>query len=337
MLSDILNILKFFTDSQTRDTMKAIKMVASSRQKDWRKNVHHVREQFSIANWMKINAFTNDLFERVQNTDISQEKYRRFTTVYSELINNAHDYGCRTNPKCKIIVDCIYSRWFIQLEIKDGGNGFDLHDSLEAVQKQRDEGKRKGKSGLEIVMDLSDKFEVKKTCIVVVIAGEDRIKTHTAIEKINEADLLLVTVEEDREWSFLAPSWQPLRDTLEKATQPLILVRFGKSSEKSNERVIVLGNFGEKHSSEAYTKAQQPKEKFFIEDSHVMRITNVRGRAKPIIIDCALDKNHHFAYITPDRWVYDDLKELETANLKFFRNTKDAYYWLRESIHQGTG
>lgn len=319
MLSDIVNVLKFLTESQTRDTIAAITQIASREQSNWKKNLHSMKQQFRISDWAKINAFTNDLFERVANTGISETKIHRFTTIYSELVDNAYSHGCKDNKKGKVTIQCIYSKWFIQLEVTDNGKGFDLEKTLNAVRNERTQLIRHGKSGLEIVIELSDKVEVKKSRVSVVIAGEDRIKILTSSEKLNYKDLLVVTVEEDNQWSFLFPSWEPLRETLEAATQPYVLVRFDKS-------------FHVDLNDSEVTIKTRPETR--VNTNSSIRQTKPRRTVIPIITEYALDKKHYFAYITRDRWVYNDLKRLEDnsdgiKNLRIFQNEGEAREWLK--------
>lgn len=321
MLSDFLSVLKFLTDSQTRDTIKAISQVASHKQSDWKKNVYSMREQFKISEWVKINAFSNDLFQRIKNTGISESKFQRFTTIYSELVDNAYNHGCGGKNNCKVTIQCLFSKWFIQLEVADDGRGFDLKKVLQKVDDERADSRiRHGQSGIELILELSDSVEVKKSRVLVVIAGEDRIKIKTTVVGLEKREMCIVTIEEDEQWSFLSPSWEPLRDTLETITQPLILVRFGKPTTMKDEGPAL------------------PQKFYPMDSSGVMGVTKPRRKAKPIITECALDKNHYFAYVTPERWVYDDLKKLENSdddendikNLRFFRNENDAISWLKE-------
>lgn len=316
MISDILSILKFITDSQTRDTIKAITQATSKKQSDWKNHIFVEKGDFKENNWVNIDVFTNNLFQHVRDTGISETKFRRFTSAYTELIDNAYQHGGIKSNKGSVSINCIFSKWFIQIEVKDSGNGFDLHESLEKVRSDRDDGLRDGKSGLELVRELCDKVEVKKTRVVAVIAGEDRMHVLSKVDKVGKVDLLEVTVIEDEQWSFLPPSWEPFRDAIEKANQPLILVRFGKMQSRAEGSSVPMA-----------------KDVFFVENSvmTVVRRTLVgRRKMRPIIVECALNKNHYYGYVTPDRWVYDDLKELETDNLKFFRNIRDANIWLQE-------
>lgn len=305
MLPNILDVLKFITDSKTGDFVKSISKIASQQQVDCSRDVIVFTGRFRHSEWYKIKAFANELFSKILETGINESKYKRFKTVFSELVTNAYKHGCRNKKNCYVRVRCKFSRWYIQLEVSNTGKGMDLEKALKKVERQRIKGYRQGKSGLEIVSELTDVMEVKKSQIVVIIAGEDRIKIHTEVHRVENTDLLLITVEENDEWGFLPPKWESLRDTLEKVEERLILVRFGKYRTIKDEAR-------------------------FVEDSDSMRITHRRRMAKPIITECALDKNHFFAYVTADRWVYEDMRELEKDNLRFFRNSNDAYFWLKD-------
>lgn len=311
MLSDILNIFKFITDSSTRETIQSIARIASERQVDWKKNVFSMKGEFRLSDWFKINAFTNELFRRVRETGISDSKYDRFTTVYTELVENAYHHGCNKKKRCKVKISCIFSKWFIQLEVADTGKGFSISDIEERIRQEKRTESRIGlkKTGLEVVLELSDNLEIKKKSrVIVVIAGENRVKIHETIEKAEGKNILVVTVEEDSQWSFLYPSWEPLRDALERTEEPLILVRFGRLKVEDTSPVV-------------------PQKKF-VPDNSSLRITKRARQALPVILECALNRNSLYAYVLSDRWVYDNFSEFETENLHFFRNESNAKAWL---------
>jgi anti-sigma regulatory factor (Ser/Thr protein kinase)/ribosomal protein L40E len=319
MLTDIISLLKVATDPKTRDTITAIIGVASRKQPNWKEQIRVEGYQFTPENSATINAFTNELFRKVLKTGISQGKLERFTTVYSELINNAYYHGCQGKSKWKIIVRCVYSRWFIQLEVSNSGDGFDIQAAMRKVAEERGNGKRHGKSGLELVRDLTDSMYVdgKKSKISIVIAGENRINITTSEELHNKYNLLVVTWKDNEDWSFLIPDWEPLNEVLTKATQSLILIRFGTHS-------------GDDSAEVRSKKINSPDGEI---DIGKKSTTKIRA-AKPIITECALDTDHLFAYIISEKWVYEELVELETENLRFFRNESEAKHWLIETAKE---
>jgi anti-sigma regulatory factor (Ser/Thr protein kinase) len=320
MLTDIISILKFATDPQTRNTVGAILNAASQKKPNWKAQIQLESFEFNQSNWALINAFTNELFRKISATKISRTKLSRFKSVYTELLNNAYNHGCKGKSRWKISVKCIYSRWFIQLEVKDNGKGFIVDSALEKVKNERWNDERKGRSGLELARDLSDSIFIdgKNSRITIVIAGEDRINIYKSIEKHGKHDLLIITWADKDEWSFLAPDWEPLSNILNSATQRLILVRFASPSRADEAQV----------GTKAIGVPPVEKEDEEYEEVDKDFSTQELRQARPIITECGLDTNHLFAYIISSYWAYTDLKELETENLRFFRNEPDAKNWL---------
>ena len=316
MLSDILSVLKFATDPQTRNILNAIITVAARKQPDWKKQIQTENFEFNQSNWAMLSAFTNELFQNIRVTNISPTKLSRFKTIYTELINNAYHHGCKERNKWKIGIKCVYSRWFIQLEVKDDGKGFLVDSVLQNVNRERLEGTRQGKSGLELVRDLSDSMFVqgRQSNVSIVIAGNDRIGISTKTEKYGKHDMLIITWVDNNEWSFLSPDWEPLSNTLNSAIQQLILVKFDTPRKDLIERSIEMST---------ERKIGMPPD----EQEKTFSTQDVK-KVRPIITECGSDKSHLFAYIISSDWVYHELKELETPNLEIFRNELDARKWL---------
>lgn len=322
MLGDIINVLKFVTDTNTRETVKAFTEVAARRQKNWRRHIYTMSGKFSVAEWVKINAFTNELFQQVAEVGLSSSKLKRFKTVYSELTNNAYQHGCKKRHKCKVTIKCVYSKWFIQLDIADSGAGFDFDEAIKKVNNERNEGKRTGKSGIEVVSEIADIFQVQKARVSVVIAGEDRIKVYTNIEKVGQKELVTIFVETDPDWSFLSPDWTPFREAFDAHKQELWLVRFGEAADRPDslipkETEIVL----------------VPEKRAFKDNDDILGPTGVRRVVKKIITEAA-DINRYYAYVVPSHWVFDDMKVLQAENLRLFQSEDEARIWLENKANQ---
>ena len=318
MIGDILNILKFVTDTNTRETVKAFTDVAARHQKNWRRQIHSVSGKFTVAEWVKINVFTNELFQQIAEVGLSSSKLKRFKTIYSELIDNAYHHGCKKRQKCRVTVKCVYSKWFIQLEVVDSGEGYDFDEAQQKIEQERIEGKRTGKSGIEVVKEIADIFEVHKARVLVVIAGEDRIRVRTKIEDMGQKELVTIFVETDPDWSFLSPDWTPFREAFDEHKQDLVLVRFGVAADKPDslipkETKIVL--------------APEPRE--FRDNDDMLGPTTTRRVFKKIITEAA-DINRYFAYVIPSHWVFHDMNELQAENLKLFQTEDDARVWLEK-------
>lgn len=315
MITDVLGMLQFATNPNTRATLSAILNAASRRQPNWQTQIQVAGGTFTPSNWPMISAFTNDLFLKVSATGMSRTKFERFQAVYQELISNAYDHGCAKRSRWTISVKCIFCRWYVQLEVKDDGKGFLVHEALDKVAHERANGERQGRSGLELVQTLSDSVYVRgrNSHVTVVIAGEDRIRIRTSCERLGNSDLLIVIWLDEEEWSFLVPDWKPLKDVLDTASQPLILVKFARGSSADE--------------TETYPK---PIEVPDDERDPAVPATKLFRKAWPIIKQCALDESHYFAYLVSTQWtwVYDDLRSMETSNLRFFFSELEARQWL---------
>lgn len=296
MISDILSIFKFITDTQTRQTIQQIAVVASRRDKDWAKSIKHMSGRFAGNDIAKVNAFANSLFSEVETIGLSQEKIHKCQTVFSELVNNAFKHGCKSKPNCFVNIDCIYSRWFVEIEVRDEGQGFNLAKVLEssAIDRQR-------RSGLQLVRDLADNLSTnpKGNTVTALIASADRITVETSVEKHGKTELGVITLDEQNDWHFLNASWGPLQRALNRVKQKYVLVTW-KSGIKKN-----------------------PWD------------TGRLGRFIGVVTGCQLHSERYYSFVINVDWVFQDLENLKwSANVHFSDNERDAREWLIELAHR---
>lgn len=304
MISTIIDLLKYFTSSETRDTVRSISQFASSLQSDWKKHIYVAKADFYNANWGTIDAFSNNLFDMILDTGISEEMYERFEDVYIELINNSYNHGIlvKNNYKCR--VKCIFSRWFIQLEVSDNNKKFNFFEALDEVLLERNKNERKHISGLEMVYQLSDNLIVKNGKIIAIFVGEKRIKITKDLIRFQNRRVLRITILNPPNWSFLSPSWQPLRDAIDQEEQRFVLVRIGHSFRELDEDDRMKNRLNR-------------------------RVDTATMRAVSSVISHYSPQEHRwFAYLVDSVRIYNRLKDLEERNTKIFISENEALSWL---------
>lgn len=301
MISTIIDILKYFTSSDTRDTVKSISQFASSLQGNWKKHIYITKANFSNANWGKIDAFSNNLFDMILEQGVSEDMYERFESVYIELVKNSYNHGilARNDYKCRI--KCIYSRWFIQLEISDNNKNFNFLEALKKVELERNRNERIHTSGLEIVEELTDSRIIKNGKIIAVFVGEKKVKITKDAITIQGRDILCINVVNPPSWSFLSPSWEPLQDAINRNDRKFVLIRIGYS-------------FG--------SPSEDEHRKTRTVDTEALRAVS------SVISHYAPQENHWFAYLVDTLRTYKSLKKLEGRNTRIFINENEAISWL---------
>lgn len=295
MFAEILSILKFMTDEQTRKTIQSIAQFASREDKDWAKKIRRTSGKFSAADITRVSVFANSLLKELENTGLSEEKISKFRTVLSELVNNAFRHGCQNRQNCFVQIDCIYSPWFIEIQVRDGGDGFNLAKVLETPTTDRER-----RSGLQVVRALVDSLSTnqKGTSVTALIASADRITIETSIEKHGSKELCVVTLDENRDWFFLPPSWEPLQKTLSRAKQKYILVTWKRG---------IRGRL---------SSLSTPQLGAFIK----------------VITGCHLDVGRYYAFVQQIDWVLEDLEKQQSKNVRFFDSNEEARAWLGQQM-----
>jgi len=226
MIDEILSFLRFATDPKTRETISTISQVVSASNRDWEKEIQTRKAKFACEESYKVGAFVNHLLDEMKNSGVSPEKITKFRIVFTELIGNAFQHGCKNSHGGKIRIRCTYSRWFIRLEIADPGRGFNLSETLQK-QLEADTGE-KVQHGLTLVNNLTYALRTNKRGNVVTafLASQDSMDIVPAVEKYKGQEILVVTVTDRQEWQYLMASWEPLLHAVENTRQDLVLIRF---------------------------------------------------------------------------------------------------------------
>jgi anti-sigma regulatory factor (Ser/Thr protein kinase) len=218
MFSEFLDFLKFLFDSDTRTTLTAISKIASKKGHNWKSEVRTASAKFTGDETYKVNEFANYILNELQVIGIGTEGISQFETIFTELIHNAFQHGCKESSSCKIKVMCEYSRWFIMLEVSDTGKGFDFEEELNTEYDDL--------HGLKLIKNLAYKFKAnrKGNILTVFLINKDNIETQTSIEKYKGKGILYVNIVSREKWHYLIESWEPLREVVESSSQNLVLI-----------------------------------------------------------------------------------------------------------------
>lgn len=246
ILNDVLSFLRFVTDTQTRDTLASILHVVAKNQKDWKKDIKSVKAEFNGGETHTLAVFINNLLDDFLVIGLSKAKIADFKIVFSELINNAFEHGCRHSEKCTISVQCVYSKWFVHLQVSDSGKGFDLDKTLESLQEQRELDPKKLKHGLQVVKNIAFRLYTNKkgNSIAAVLMGQDNISVIPSTTNYRGQEILVLTIDSDRAWYHLTADWTPLIRTIENQHhKKLVLidatVMDWSTKESSNAKIVV--------------------------------------------------------------------------------------------------
>lgn len=216
MLSDILSFLRFVTDSDTRSTLASLSRLASPTNKTWKDNIKTATAKFSGEEPYKVNAFAKFLLDELKSIGIPDEKIQEFEIVFTELINNAFEHGCKHLKNSQVSIRCNYSRWFIRLEVEDSGRGFDFERKLAQGDQY----------GLQIVNKLAYKFKANKkgNILTTFLMSHDTIKILPTVKKYKGHEILIVNITGETEWNYMVTNWEPLRNIVKHSPQHLALI-----------------------------------------------------------------------------------------------------------------
>ena len=216
MLSDILSFLRFITDPDTRSTLASLSHFASGTNKTWKDDIKTATAKFSGEEPYKMNAFANFLLDEIRSIGIPSEEIQEFEIVFTELINNAFEHGCKHSKNCQVTIRCNYSRWFIRLEVSDSGKGFDFERTLAQGDQH----------GLQIIKKLAYKFKANKkgNTLTAFLLGHDTLKILPVVKKYRGHEILIMNVTGKEEWRYMVTNWEPLRKAVKYSSQRLILI-----------------------------------------------------------------------------------------------------------------
>lgn len=300
IFSDVLNFLKFVTDPNAKNTLADILRVVSRTQKNWKKDIKSVKAEFNGNESYTLSVFVNSLLDDFAVVGLSKNKISDFKIVFSELINNAFEHGCRHSEKCKIVVQCVYSRWFIHLQVSDSGKGFDLEKTLEKLQQQTDSNPTQSKHGLQVVKNIAFRVYSNKkgNLIAAVLTGQDNIEVIPATEHFKGKELLIVNIRSDRAWYYIVADWKPLT------------------------RIV-----------DSYHKMKL----IYINAIDMDWTTKVGESAKTVVERFSETQDRYYAFVVSDQCEDEfELSNLDTDNVKVFRESEitRAKSWLIEKAQK---
>lgn len=217
MISDIIALLKFIADPGSRKFVQSLTSIRTLNKLDWELNVKTAEASFKGDEAFKSVGFANSLIAEMCQIEVQQNELRKFKMIFDELVRNAFEHGCKNDGKYKVKIKCIYSPWFITLEVSDSGRGFDLD---EALQKYDDD-----THGLHLVKSLSYRFSVKDNSVATsLIISEPILKIMPRIKLVDNTEILILKIVEKSEWHYLITSWNPLREILRESNQKYIAI-----------------------------------------------------------------------------------------------------------------
>lgn len=218
MIDDILMMLRFITDPETRKTIRILASIPSRNKLDWRRDVRRASARFSGIEPFKVMNFANALINDMKALNVSENDIKRFKTVFDELIRNAFEHGCHAVKKCRVSINCTYSRWFIALEVSDSGEGFDFSEAL-AFQGDNTH-------GLQLVDKLAFKLTANKkgNSLTALLISEPVLRILPRIEECCGKEILVLRVVDEQDWNYMIADWEPLRNAVKRASQNLVLI-----------------------------------------------------------------------------------------------------------------
>jgi anti-sigma regulatory factor (Ser/Thr protein kinase) len=236
MLDDILGVLQLLVDPNTRATAKlAIRSIGGS-DGDWKRSIKTTSAKFSGDESFRVGAVADLVHQRLRELaansggsrggpsmdDVRQQRrlektIDNFGIVFSELVSNAFEHGCKDNPSGRVKLRITYSRWFILLDVQDSGAGFNLQETLAASQGEP--------HGLGVVKQLTYRLTSNKkgNRLTALIAGPDELDIQATVESYKGSDILNVEVASNF-WSRSRVNWAPVRLAIERHPQTLVLI-----------------------------------------------------------------------------------------------------------------
>jgi anti-sigma regulatory factor (Ser/Thr protein kinase) len=120
-----------------------------------------------VAPDIKARRSVVDFFRSYMHS-LSDELCDQLSTALDELLGNALEHGCKTEPKCACELTYIRTPRMILFQIRDAGPGFDLngvshaavnnppHDPLRHAKARAEMGLRPGGFGILLVKQIAD-------------------------------------------------------------------------------------------------------------------------------------------------------------------------------------
>lgn len=308
MLSVIINFLRYFRDPDVKEALSHIYRVVLRNQKGWREEIRTLRAKFRGDESYKVVAFANFAIQEFKQAGITPKQIDRFRIVFSELLRNAFEHGCKNSRRCRVSVRCIYCRWFIRLQIADSGDGFDLTSALDkwkfAVDFRRDQDRH----GLWIVGQLTDSLRVNKAgnTLTAFFLTSSSFTLIPVVQRYKRHEILVLNVDDGSAWDYMAASWRPLAEALENAQQKLVLINCQAMYWDSDRVARVRDTVGD------FKMRQGCFYAFLVDrqDSKLFNLKKLESGNLRVFEANDLDRGDHDAQIDHAReWLFQSLKD----------------------------
>lgn len=226
MISVILDFLRLLFSPDTRETLGHISSFVAKSQKNWKADIKTSKAKFSGDESYKVSVFANSLFDELKKSGISNEKADKFRIVFTELITNAFEHGCKHRPRCRVKVHCTYSPWFIRLRVTDSGNGFDLLRHLSSGSQVDEKNNDEYPHGLQVVNKLTYRLYTNKkgNSVTAFLASQDSLEILPAVETYKGKEIFVIYLVTEEAWYYMSTTWEPLKRAVENVSHQLILI-----------------------------------------------------------------------------------------------------------------
>lgn len=222
MIDDIVKIVQLIWDRDKWSHLSEMMDHLSRRSNAWKKEISAAKATFKCAESYKVGPFLNNLMANIRKSGVAEQQVNRFVRIFNELMENAFRHGCNEKKKGTVKVVCFFCRWFIHLEVKDPGKGFDLKEQLEAATVAS---KGRGVAhGLHVVDSLAYDVYNNGSTVGVILNGQSSYEAIPIVERIGDNEILAISVLSENAWYEMVTDWSPLIKIIENAQQSLFLI-----------------------------------------------------------------------------------------------------------------
>lgn len=251
MLTQTLEFLKLLLDPETRRTLSVVSSHLVKSDGEWKRRIKTLRARFSGHEEYKARGFGSFLLEELKGIGLPAETVEDCRVVLDELVTNAFYHGCDPSARGWVRLSVTYSPWFVRIEVRDSGKGFNLKNTLSAPEILGEE------HGLQIVNKLCYQLEANKrgNSIVGFLAAEGSLKLTATSEIWRRKDIAVIKIDNLEKSFYVKKSWEVLRHALRNAKQNAVLVDFrlvGWSSRRIGEARTLLIEAGLRRDGRRY-------------------------------------------------------------------------------------
>jgi anti-sigma regulatory factor (Ser/Thr protein kinase) len=293
VFTDLIALARFIFDPSTRRDLRMVARASGYGKLRWRKLIKTARAKFSADRAYEVTVFAHLLEEDLRAITIDKGVFTRFQVVFAELVDNAFRHGTHESGKHVVRIRCDYAEWFIRLQVTDSGKGFHLNPDTTSSDG--------GAHGLDIAARLSSSLRSnpRGNSITAIVLPRRELTVAPAVESVDGAEILVLTISNSTEWHYLITDWEPLRRVLTVAPQ----------------RLVLINSYYMRWSSQEF------------------------GVALPKIIPFLDKPEYYFAFVVDlDTLGAFDLRALRRINSRVFGRLElqEAMSWLAASARKGT-